>query len=181
MAIISVIMCTHNTPKSYLEEAIESILKQTFWDFEFIIVNDGSTAADSEVVKSFEDNRIILIENKDNMGLPYSLNRAIKLSKGKYIARMDSDDISLPQRFEKQYQYMEQHKDIAVLGCVAKTFGRTSRLIISPIYSDLNDQLYFRSSIVHPSVMFRKEFLEKTIYYIMKISYVVKTLRCGRV
>ncbi len=159
MVHISIIMSTLNTPEEYLRNSIESILNQTLKEFEFIIVDDGSSGKDVEIIESYKDSRIHIIRNCENKGLPYSLNEAIKHSTGKYIARMDSDDIALPQRLEKQYQYMELHNDIQVLGSVARTFGKVKKTIISPQYNDVNEQLFFRSSIVHPSVMMRREFL----------------------
>ena len=152
-------MSTLNTPERYLRQSIESILNQTFKDFEFIIVDDGSLGKDIEIIESYNDPRIHVIKNAVNKGLPYSLNEAIKQSIGKYIARMDSDDIALPHRLEKQYRYMENHKDVQVLGAVARTFGKIKKTIISPQYDDINEQLFFRSSIVHPSVMIRRDFL----------------------
>ena len=95
-------MSVYNGEK-YLVKAIESILNQTYTKFEFIIVNDGSSDNSLKIIKEFmkKDNRIILI-NRENKGLPYSLNEGISIAKGKYIARMDADDISLSERFEKQ-------------------------------------------------------------------------------
>lgn len=159
MIIVSIIMSTLNTPERYLRQSIESILNQTFKDFEFIIVDDGSLGKDIEIIESYNDPRIHVIKNVENKGLPFSLNEAIIQSSGKYIARMDSDDIALPHRIEKQYRYMELHNDVQVLGAVARTFGKKKKTIISPQYEEVNEQLFFRSSIVHPSVMIRRDFL----------------------
>ena len=104
--LISVVMSNYNTEESYLRASIESILNQTYENFEFIIVDDCSTDNSIDVIESYSDKRIKLIKNKENMGLTKSLNVAIKEAKGEFIARMDADDISLPQRFEKQVEFL---------------------------------------------------------------------------
>lgn len=111
---ISVIMSVYNG-EEYLHEAIDSILNQTFKNFEFIIINDGSIDNSDEIIKSYIDSRIILI-TQENKGLPAALNEGIKIAKGKYIARMDADDISEPDRFSIQVQYMEKNPNCVVVG-----------------------------------------------------------------
>jgi len=104
--VVSVVMPVYNGEK-YLAEAIESILNQTYVDFEFIILNDGSTDRTEEIILSHDDPRIIYVRNKENLQIVKTLNKGIALAKGKYIARMDADDISLPERFEKQVAFLE--------------------------------------------------------------------------
>jgi len=104
---ISVIMSVYNGEK-YLGEAIDSVLGQTFTDFDFIIVNDGSTDGSPGIIQSYRDERIRVINNEKNIGLTKSLNKAIKESGGEYIARQDADDISLPERFEEQVWFLEE-------------------------------------------------------------------------
>lgn len=99
----------------YLREAIDSILGQTFRDFEFIIINDGSTDNSLEIIKTYKDSRIVLINNQVNEGIIRSRNKGLKLAKGKYIVNMDSDDISDRTRLEKQFNYLEQHPEITIL------------------------------------------------------------------
>lgn len=111
---ISVIMSVYNGEK-YLREAIDSILNQTFTHFEFIIVNDGSTDKSLNIIKSYNGSRIILVQ-QENKGLAAALNEGIKIAKGKYIAMMDADDISLPTRLEKQIQFMEAHPEYVAIG-----------------------------------------------------------------
>jgi glycosyltransferase involved in cell wall biosynthesis len=111
---LSVVMSVYNT-ELYLKEAIRSILNQTYKKFEFIIVNDGSTDNSLEIIKSFNDNRIIVF-NQENQGLSKALNRGISISNGKYIARMDADDISLPNRFELQLDFLNTHKEYVLIG-----------------------------------------------------------------
>lgn len=113
---ISVVMPTYNTETEMLRQAVESILSQTFREFEFLIIDDGSTNESVDYLNSLRDERIRLIRNPVNLGITKSLNVGLKEAKGKYIARMDADDISLPTRFEKQYAYMEAHPDVILCG-----------------------------------------------------------------
>ena len=136
MPEISVIMPVYNTEEKYLREAIESILNQTFKDFEFLILNDGSTNNVQEVLESYDDKRIKIIQG-EHKGIGYALNRLVQLAEGKYIARMDSDDISLPERFEKQYHYLETHPETKKV-LLLKPFQCTNRIA---------DRLYFECII----------------------------------
>ncbi|QOP41458.1 glycosyltransferase family 2 protein [Sulfurimonas marina] len=159
---ISVIMPVYNAEK-YLDEAIQSILSQTYRDFEFIVINDGSTDKSLEIIEKYknQDERIVLI-SRENKGLVESLNEGIKKAKGKYLARMDADDISLPQRFEKQIQLMETEK-LDICGChffiVDKQCKYLSARVVS-CKSDFNNMVLSRSvPFAHGSVMIKKEFL----------------------
>lgn len=98
MPVISVIMPVYNTKEKFLREAVESILNQTFTDFEFIIINDGSDSITEDIILSYKDLRIKYLKNEQNLGIVQSLNKALKSASGKYIARMDADDISMPHR-----------------------------------------------------------------------------------
>ena len=110
MIPISVVMPAYNTPVDILREAVESILNQSFSEYEFIIVDDDSTKTETiSYLNSLEDTRIRIIRNEANVGATKSLNIGFKAAKGQYIARMDSDDISLPNRLEKQFVFMESH------------------------------------------------------------------------
>ena len=113
---ISVVMSNYNTPIKYLKESIDSVLNQTYSNFEFIIIDDGSTDDSLEFIKSYDDPRIRLIVNEENIGLTKSLNKGLEAAQGEYIARMDSDDICYPERFEKQIEYMKEHPDTIVCG-----------------------------------------------------------------
>lgn len=115
---ISLIMSVYNG-EDYLSEAIESVLNQTFEDFELIVINDCSTDRTNEILSEYEniDNRVKVHTNEVNLRLPSSLNKAIELAQGKYIARMDADDICLPERLEKQYKFMEENPHIALSSC----------------------------------------------------------------
>lgn len=116
MPKISVLMPVYNTKEEYLREAIESILNQTYADFEFIIINDGSTNNAQEVILSYKDERIIYIKNEKNAGPSFAINQGIKIINGEYMVRMDSDDISLPLRFEKQIGFMEKNPQVDISG-----------------------------------------------------------------
>lgn len=157
--MISVVMSVYNGEK-YLDEAIESILKQTYKDFEFIIINDGSTDKSLEIIEKYkkQDERIVLI-SRENKGLIASLNEGIKKAKGKYIARMDADDISLPNRFEQQIKFLEKNPEIGVCGTWVEVFGENRNPTIwkMPIQDEeLRPRLLFSVTFAHPSVMMRK-------------------------
>jgi glycosyltransferase involved in cell wall biosynthesis len=155
---ISVIMSIYNGEK-YLREAIESILNQTFTDFEFIIVNDGSTDNSLEIIQSYDDKRIKIINNEKNIGLTKSLNKAIKQARGEYIARQDADDISLPNRFEEQLKYFEEHPEVALLGTSVYLIDENGKILgkhivlAKPGIKDLFNGNQFN----HGSVMFKKD------------------------
>jgi len=106
---ISVLMSVYNG-EPYLQEAVDSILKQTYQDFEFIIVDDGSTDNSREVLAGFDDPRIVRLDNPANLGLPSSLNRGLELCRGEFIARQDQDDISLSARLAQQLRYLERNR-----------------------------------------------------------------------
>lgn len=118
MAKISVVTSVYNC-EDYIGETIASVIAQTFEDWEFILIDDCSKDRSPEIIKEYaeKDSRIIYIRNETNQGQPANLNTGIKLAKGKYIARLDHDDICDPERFEKQYQYMEEHTDTVLVGC----------------------------------------------------------------
>lgn len=122
--MISVIMGVFNCENT-VSDAIVSVLEQTYQDFEFIICDDGSTDTTLEIVKKYASNysdKIILIQNDKNRGLNYTLNHCLQYARGKYIARMDGDDESLPTRFEKEVNFLETHDEIAILGASLRAF-----------------------------------------------------------
>jgi glycosyltransferase involved in cell wall biosynthesis len=161
---ISVVMSIYNAEK-YLAEAIDSILNQTYFNFEFIIINDGSTDKSLKIIEKYQekDKRIVLI-NRVNKGLIYSLNEGIKLAKGDYIARMDGDDISLPTRFEEQISFLDKNSDIGVCGSWIEIFAKNKKSNIKKFAKnnqELKAQLLFSSPVAHPSAMIRKSILDK--------------------
>jgi glycosyltransferase involved in cell wall biosynthesis len=156
---ISVIMGVHNGEK-YLRDSVESVLNQTFSDFEFIIIDDGSTDGSAEILQSYSDPHIRLY-HQENRGLTASLNRAILLAKGRYIARQDADDISMEMRFEEQFRFLEMNPDAVIVGSSCILIDEEDKQIGSwhfPI-SDMEIRLkiLFRNPFCHPSVMFRSE------------------------
>ncbi len=162
--LVSVVMSVYNAGK-YLDEAIQSILKQTYKKFEFIIINDGSTDSSLEIIKNYkkEDNRIVLI-SRENKGLIFSLNEGIQRANGKYIARMDADDISLVTRFQEQVNFLEKNTDIGVCGSWIEIFGENRKSTIWKLPykdNDLKARLLFSVPFAHPSIMMRKEIIDK--------------------
>lgn len=154
---ITVLMSVYNGQR-YLKKSIESILNQTCTDFEFIIFNDGSTDSTSEILNQFDDPRIVIISNPNNIGLTKSLNIGLRLAKGELIARMDADDISLPHRFEKQILYLSKHSEVVVVGTNADFIDSNGVIIgnkIALLKPTFKDQLK-NNQIIHGSVMFRK-------------------------
>ncbi len=156
MPKISVLMAVHNG-MPYLTEAIESIFAQTFKDFEFIVVDDASTDRSARVLRSVRDGRLRLIRNKKQLGLSRSLNRGLAIAKGKYVARMDADDISLARRLAAQYSFLETHPSIDVLGTWTKTLGLRSDQVWRYPTNDveIRAEMLFNSVLIHSSVMLR--------------------------
>lgn len=169
---VSIIMSVYNA-ENYLNEAIDSILNQTFQDFEFIIVEDASTDSSYKILKEYEDKRIKIIRNKSNIGLTRSLNKALKYATGKYIARMDADDICMPTRLEKQIHYMEKHRNVALISCSFMRFGESEqKTIIRMNEVQIKGQLMFGSVLPHPGFIFRREIYSKyKIRYNEKMKY----------
>lgn len=155
---ISVVMPVYNT-ENFLREAIDSILNQTFSDFEFIIIDDASTDGSISILKSYTDPRIRLILKPVNTGYTESLNMGIKTAHGKYIARMDSDDFSEPHRFHTQLEFMDSHPDVVVCGSRYKLLN-SSAIIDLPIDNDeIKVALLDNCCLAHPTVMIRRDFL----------------------
>lgn len=160
---ISVLMAVYNA-ETYLPEAIDSILKQTFSDFEFIIIDDGSTDRTTEILQQYsnKDSRIRCFQNAENHGLATSLNRGIEIARGNYIARMDGDDISLPNRLEQQIAFMENNSQVGICGTWTKIFGIKKQYSKPPLHSDeIKSHLFFASPFAHPTVMMRKQVLNE--------------------
>lgn len=166
---ISIIMSVYNG-EAYLAETIQSVINQTFKNWEFIIINDCSTDSTAQILDDFasKDERIKVYPNKVNLKLPASLNKAISLSQGKYIARMDADDICLPERLEKQYKFMEENSDVALSSCRFMTVkngvymsggagGRCDNQALRAL-------LLVRNPILHPGIIAKAEVMKKLNY-----------------
>jgi len=165
---VSVIMSVYKEPKEWLCRSIDSILNQTLSDFEFIIICDNPAGDDNlALLRDYErkNERIKLIVNEENIGLTKSLNKGLAVAKGKYIARMDADDISMPTRFEKQYQYMESHPQVIVLGTAIKFIGsgawKKGTDNIRYTDEEVRAQMLLDNCIAHPTVFIRKSVLDE--------------------
>ncbi|MBO4687408.1 MAG: glycosyltransferase family 2 protein [Clostridiales bacterium] len=163
MPEITVVMPVYNTPALFLREAVESVLKQSFSDFEFLIVDDGSRNSDTlEYLESISDPRVHVIRNSENLGCTKSLNVGLRAASGKYIARMDADDVSMPERFAKQYDFMENHPD--VIGCGSRVTHNLNDTTPSKMKSDSMELfriklLFVNAGPHHPTAFFRREVL----------------------
>ncbi|MEI7423468.1 MAG: glycosyltransferase family 2 protein [Prolixibacteraceae bacterium] len=158
---ISVIMPVYNA-ESYLKESIQSILNQTYTNFELIICDDGSTDRSLEIIQAFRDERIRVIRNEQNLGIPLTLNRLIEACLGKYIARQDSDDISLPKRLEKQARFLEKNPQVGLCGTNFITFGHKNiRRLMPQKDEEIRAFLLINNPICQPTIMVRKTCLTK--------------------
>lgn len=176
--LVSVIMGVYNQwDEKVLKESVESILNQTYSKLEFIIWDDGSYPDAAKLIQNLNglDERIIIAGREENRGLAYSLNECIHLAKGKYIARMDADDISKPTRIEKQVAFLENNQEYGWCGTDAELFDENGvwGVRLMPEVPEFKD--YFRySPYIHPSVMFRAELFNKNLGYPAS----EETLRC---
>lgn len=159
--------------EKHLSKAIESILDQTFCDFEFIIIDDASMDSSRDIIQTFarKDTRIRLIENHTNLGLAASLNIGIQQARGDFIARMDADDISLERRFEKQIVVLRNNPDIYVLGTFVKVIDENGHYIrkfdvpYNPIEIFWNIVTGFKPAFIHPTVLIKKDFFAQIGLY----------------
>ncbi|WP_197695383.1 glycosyltransferase family 2 protein [Megamonas hypermegale] len=154
--------------KAIVKLAIDSILNQTYRDFEFIICDDGSNDGTYEMVQGLirNDKRVILIKNNENKGLAYSLNHCLSIAKGKYIARMDADDISTPNRLEKQIKFLDEHLEYAIVGCnllLINDKGIWGKRILAE--KPTKKSFLFTSPFCHPAIVMRKDVLDKVNNY----------------
>lgn len=160
--LVSVLLPVHNN-EQYIKDAIQSILDQTYQNFELLILISATTNEESlKIINSFQDQRIKKIHRTPDENLPKALNRGIEESKGEYIARMDADDISLPHRFERQIRFMQENPGITIVGSWVKTFGVKDNYIKHPTKpEEIKANLLFQTSMVHPTVVMRKVVMEK--------------------
>jgi glycosyltransferase involved in cell wall biosynthesis len=166
---ISVVMPAYNAA-AYLDEAIRSILNQTFRDFEFIIINDGSSDDSSPILGKYEslDSRI-QVYHQENQGMIAALNRGCRLARGEYIARMDADDISLPRRLDTQLKYIEGHPRIGILGTWIYSIDKSGSKK-APWRPSTNPKMlkwthFYGVCVCHPSVLMRREVVERLDFY----------------
>ncbi len=164
--LVSILMPVYNVEK-YVAEAIDSMLAQTFTNFELIVLDDCSTDNSANVIKQFDDKRIIYHCNAKNLGLANNLNVGLKMAKGKYIARMDGDDISLPTRLQTQVDFLEGHPDVDLCSCALEKFGTEHDIWIRETDPEqVKITMLFYSPVLHASSVWRREVFEKhNLYY----------------
>lgn len=167
MPKVSVVMAVYNGER-YVKQTIDSILRQTFKDFEFIIVDDGSYDGTSKILKTYNDPKIY-VHKQENQGLSKSLNTGIKLARGEYIARIDADDIAFPTRLEQQVKFLDEHPKVGLLGTACYLIDSSGK-ILTKFVMPTNDEnirkaMIKYNPIFHPTVIMRKDAIEKAGYY----------------
>ena len=163
MPKISVIMPAYNA-EAYIKEAIDSILNQSFTDFELIVINDCSVDGTEAVVLGYSDRRIIYFKNDKNMGVAATLNRGLSAAKGEFIARMDSDDVAMPERFAQQVDFLIRHPNYAICGSSLTVFGENQPERAFPYPQtdkEIRANMIFNSPFAHPAIMMRGEMLNR--------------------
>lgn len=165
---ISVLMPVLNE-EDYLENSIESILSQTFTYFEFLILDDGSSDYSEQKIFKYKDKRIKYFKSKEKKGLEYQLNKGISLAEGKFIARMDADDISHKERLSKQVRFLNEHSEVDIVGTNILLIDEINEIYDSVRYPEFDKEIKFQmpifNAIVHPSILARKELFEDISYY----------------
>lgn len=162
-SLVSVVMCVYNG-ENFISEAIRSILEQTYNKLELIIIDDCSSDKTESIIKSYNDSRIRYIKNEVNKGIFYSANIGLRNSSGKYIARIDADDIAHKDRIREQVAFMEQHPDIGLCGTESVTFSgskKYSKTLLPRHHEEILAYFMFGNCIVHPSIMIRKSVLNE--------------------
>ncbi len=168
MPQISIVMPVFNREK-YIKYSVESILNQTFKDFEFIIVNDGSKDKTLSIIKSYNDKRIKILNNETNKGIVFSRNRGLKAAQGKYIGMFDSDDIAMPEKFKIQYDFLENNPKIAMVGSWVKWIDRNGNTLKKRWKLTQSDKkipaiMLFRNYFIQSTVLIRKEAIPEGFY-----------------
>lgn len=157
---VTVLMSVYNGER-FLKEAIDSILNQTYQDFEFLIIDDGSNDGSREIIQTYKDQRIRFVNNEGNIGLTASLNKGLKLAQGQYIARMDADDVSFPQRLQMQVEFLDRNHEVALLGAWAEVVDDNGKIINTWRYPTkdcaLRWRLLTRNCLVHSSAIYCKD------------------------
>ena len=174
--LISVVMPSYNSAP-FLSEAIESVLSQTFKNFEFIIIDDCSTDNSWKIIQKYaeKDKRIITLKNNKNLKICKTLNKGIKIARGKYIARFDSDDICLPKRFEKQVKFMEKNNKVGVVGTNFYLINKNGKYIGQKNFPKTNQEckkaFLFYNPFGHNTVLIRKKCFDEFGGYDNKFVY----------
>ena len=163
---VSVIMSVYNG-EPFVGEAVASILSQTFSDFEFLVVDDASTDGTRDYLLSVGDSRLVVLQNEANIGRTPSLNKAIRSARGEYLARQDADDVSLPERIERQVAYLDTHPTVGLVGTRVDWIDEQGRRLDRPPFptqydnAAIQQQLLVNCCFAHGSVMFRRQALEE--------------------
>lgn len=161
--LVTILMPVHNG-ENFVPEAVESILRQSFGNFEFVIINDGSTDATYSKLKQYSDHRIVLVDQAHE-GLIATLNRGLEIAQGDYVAIMHADDVAHPKRIKKQVAFLEAYPDVGILGCAYEVIGPSGRRMyrVDMPEDDLNVRwdCMLSSPFGHPTVMMRQEMLKK--------------------
>ena len=172
--LVTVLMSVYNNENS-VSRAINSILNQSFKDFEFLIIDDCSTDNTAGIINSFNDSRIRIINNESNLGLTQSLNIGLNKAEGKYIARIDADDFSYPERLEKQIAFLENNQDFILLGTSFNIVNSSGKVIKEVLFNTTPERLYydliFQNMIAHSSVVFKLKETDKLGGYSGDLKY----------
>ncbi len=173
MSLISVYMVVYNE-ELFVGEAIDSILNQTYKDFEFVILDDGSTDRTPDILARCKDKRV-KVHHQKNIGRPKARNLAVKLTKGNYIAVLDADDVSLPTRLEKECEFLESNKKVALVGSAYNDIDEQGNILRTVYYpttdEELRKEMVKYNPFFHSSVMFRREVLDHVGYYDENFKY----------
>lgn len=165
--MITVLMPLYNGA-SYVCQAVESILNQSYRNFEFLIIDDGSTDAGPDIVTAMRDERIVLLRNPSNVGVAATLNHGLDVARGRYIARMDADDISLPDRLERQVRFMDEHPDVGISGGWVRCFGGSELPCTCRVPGESREVAaysLFENPLWHMAVIMRRDVLN---YYSLR-------------
>jgi glycosyltransferase involved in cell wall biosynthesis len=172
--MVSIILPVYNGER-FIAKAVESILNQTYRLYEFIIIDDGSRDATISIINTFHDDRIVLLQNSDNLGIVESLNKGIQKAKGEYICRMDADDISVDTRLEKQVQFLEDNKQIAVVGSQTVLIDENDREIGSEVYpvspQNISKSIFLHNPFAHGSILIRASVFKECGSYDSRFIY----------
>jgi glycosyltransferase involved in cell wall biosynthesis len=168
--LVSVVMPVWNAEK-FLDSAILSVLEQTLADFEFIIIDDASTDKSVEIASKWQakDKRIIFLRNEEHKGITASINRGLKIAHGRYIARMDADDVCLPSRLAEQVKFLDNNPDVFLAGTfvleIDENGQEIGRIEKGTNPESIKEKIFYYSPCVHPSIMFRRELITKIGLY----------------
>jgi glycosyltransferase involved in cell wall biosynthesis len=168
MPKVSILMPVYNGEK-FLPEAIESMLGQTFTDFEFMIIDDGSTDNSVAIIQSYQENRIRLLRNECNLGITESLNKGLAAAQGELICRMDADDVSLPERLETQVKFLDEHPDVAMVGTWVILIDSNGKEIEREHYPVTSEQIFrkifIHNPFAHSTVLIRRSAINEVGVY----------------